>query len=146
MPEYGTDDRRSMRERYSYFIRGRQLIIIEHKLGSDIAYNDEPPYQAPSGGGNALDGQNAGKTGRPDALMLEYTAIPDISELINLSDEIPIHDTMALALVDYVKAQLVEDPRDFKKKEYYMARFNQRIAEYMNARVGGLRRVLGRGF
>ena len=142
---YGTDDLRTMDERYSYFIRGRQLILIEHKLSADVV-NNEPPYQAPSGGSDSLDGVNIGKTGRENVLMLEYTAIPSLAEILNETDDIPIHDTMALAIVDYVKAQLINDPEGFKQKEYYMARFNQRIAEYANARVGGLRRVVGRGF
>tara|TARA_B100000809_G_scaffold179851_1_gene177459 strand:+ start:3174 stop:3611 length:438 start_codon:yes stop_codon:yes gene_type:complete len=143
---YGTDDLRTMKERYSYFMRGRQLVIIEHKIFSDVGVDNSPPYQAPTGGTDALDGSNEGKTGRGDSLMLEYTAIPDVADLLNENAEIPIHDTMALAIVDYIKAQLVEDPRNFKMKEYYMGRFNKRIAEYTNARVGGLRRVQGKAF
>ena len=143
MAVYGVDDQRAMNERYSYFIRGRQLVIIEHKLSADYGVNNEPTYQAPSGGGDSLGGTNAGKTGREEVLMLEYTAIPDVSELLNEGDDLPIHDTMALAIVDYIRAQKTED---FKEKEYYMTKFNKRIAEYSNARVGGLRRVVGRGF
>ena len=146
MPQYGTDDLREIKDRYAYFVRGRQLVLIEYKRYSDIGVDGKPPYQAPEGGGDSLDGSNAGKTGFADALMLEYTAIPDVAELLNENDEIPIHDTMALAIVDYIKAQLVEDPRNFKMKEYYLERFNKRVAEYANARVGGLRRVTGRGF
>jgi len=143
MAVYGIDDQRGMNERYSYFIRGRQLVIIEHKLSSDYNVNNEPPYQAPSGGNDSLTGTNAGKTGREEVLMLEYTAIPDVSELLNEGDVLPIHDTMALAIVDYIRAQKAGD---FKEREYYMAKFNKRIAEYSNARVGGLRRVVGKGF
>ena len=137
---------RNMEERYSYFIRGRQLMLIEHKLSTNIGANNEPPYQAPSEGTDTLDGVNVGKIGRENALMLEYTAIPSLAEILNETDDIPIHDTMALAIVDYVKAQLINDPEGFRQKEYYMARFNQRIAEYANARVGGLRRVVPKGF
>ena len=73
MAVYGIDVQRGMNERYSYFIRGRQLVIIEHKLSSDYNVNNEPPYQAPSGGNDSLTGTNAGKTGREEVLMLEYT-------------------------------------------------------------------------
>tara|TARA_Y100000310_G_scaffold269678_1_gene283034 strand:- start:905 stop:1345 length:441 start_codon:yes stop_codon:yes gene_type:complete len=146
MAVYGVDDLRTIRERYSYFMRGRQLIIIEHKLSTDLGINNEPSYQAPTGGGETLTGSNEGKTGRKDMLMLEYTAIPDVAELLNEADEIPIHDTMALAIVDYIKAQLIDDPKNFNQRDYLMARFDKRIAEYTNARVGGIRRVIGQGF
>jgi len=143
MPAYGQDDSRTMSERYSYFMRGRQLVIIEHKLSQDVGLNGEPPYQTPTGGGATLTGTNAGDTGRVDSLMLEYTAIPDVSEILNEDEEIPIHDTMAIALVDYIKSQIAVE---LQEKEYYMGKFNKRVAEYTNARVGGLRRVIGRGF
>ena len=143
MPVYGTDDQRGMKERYSYFVRGRQLVIIEHKLSADYSINNEPSYQAPSGGSDSLAGTNEGKVGKANTLMLEYTAVPDMAELLNESDDVPIHDTMALAIVDYIKAQLA---KEFKEKEYFMAKFNKRIAEYANARIGGLRRLLGKGF
>jgi len=143
VPAYGTDDQRTMNERYSYFMRGRQLIIIEHKLSPDIGLNGEPPYQTPSGGGATLSGTNEGEVGRVDSLMLEYTAIPDVSEILNEDEHIPIHDTMAIAIVDYIKSQMATE---LKEKEYYMDRFNKRVAEHTNARVGGLRRVIGRGF
>jgi hypothetical protein len=117
----------AIRDKYGYFIRGRELVVIEWV---DSVISNAPPYVAPS-------------STISDGLMLEYTAIDDLSEILTEKDILPVHDTLALAVVDYVKAQLVEDMRDYAKKEYFMTRFKNRIAKYTNARVGGLRRVLG---
>jgi len=122
---------KNVEDKYGYFIRGRQLIIVEY--GFDEVYLEGTPnYTAP-------------KSTITNGLMLEYTAIDDLSEVLTEKDSLPVHDTLALAIVDYVKAQLVEDMKDFAKKEYHMAKFKDRIAKYTNARIGGLRRVLGNG-
>ena len=116
-------------DKYGYFIRGRQVIVVEY--GRDEVHLENTPDYTPP------------KTTIADGLLLEYTAIDSLAEVLNESDDIPLHDTLALAVVDYIKAQLVEDVRDFAKKEYYMAKFKDRIAKYTNARTGGIRRVLG---
>ena len=76
--------------------------------------------------------------------MLEYTAIPDTTELLNETDVIPLNDTLALALVDYCRAALIDDPEKLQQREYYMARFKNRVASYVTARVGGMRRIVNR--
>ena len=128
----GTDVNKQIDQKYAYFIRGRQLMVIEWKDDSVAAnsLSNEPNYQAPS------------KT-ITNGLMLEYTAIPDTSELLQSSDIIPVHDTLALALVDYCKAQLLDRPEQIKQRELHMQRFRDRIAKYTEARIGGLKRVLG---
>ena len=124
-----TTDARRINERFGYFIRGRQIIIVEWKI-TPSTITDEPGYTAPT---ETIS----------DGLMLEYTAIDDLSDLLSEKDVLPVHDTLALAIVDYIKAQLVEDVKDYTKKEYYMRRFKDRIAKYTNARIGGVRKVLG---
>ena len=124
-------DQRQIANRFGYFVRGRQLVLVEWKI-TPSTLTDEPEYTAPT-------------ETITDGLMLEYTAIDDLSEILVETDSLPVHDTLALAIVDYVKAQLVEDVKDYAKKEYYLSRFRDRIAKYVSARVGGMRRVLGEG-
>jgi 4-alpha-glucanotransferase len=133
---------RSVEERYQYFIRGRQLIIIEQKSASGIGLNaggsvpindvlatgdDAPPYQAPS--------ETITK-----GLMLEYTSIPDMSGMNDESDDVPLTDVLALSVVDYIKGAVAEEPA---LREYYMDKFNKRVVRYVEGRTGGLRRALG---
>lgn len=122
---------KNVEDKYGYFIRGRQLVIVEYGI-DDVYVDGAPNYTAP-------------KSSIANGLMLEYTAIDDLSEVLTEKDSIPVHDTLALAIVDYVKAQLIDDVEDFRKKEYHMAKFKDRIAKYTNARIGGIRRVLGNG-
>jgi len=132
---------RNVAERYQYFIRGRQLIIIEQKdvagvglnAGGSVPINDvtsgddAPPYQAPS--------ETITK-----GLMLEYTSIPDMSSMNDESDDVPLTDVLALAVVDYIKGAVAEEPA---LREYYMDKFNKRVVRYVEGRTGGLRRTLG---
>ena len=139
----GASTIRTMREKYAYFIRGRKVCILEFKSstsGNDYSY---PSYQPNSDGGDSLTEANVGKTGIEKGLLLQFTAIPDTSELLTENDELPVNDILSLAMVDYIKAQLVEDPKDQAKQGYYMMRFKDRIAKYATRKVGGLRRVVG---
>tara|TARA_Y100000401_G_C8318975_1_gene224122 strand:- start:923 stop:1339 length:417 start_codon:yes stop_codon:yes gene_type:complete len=131
----GTEVNKQIDQKYAYFIRGRQLIIVQFKDEVSKANSrvNEPHYTAP-------------KENITNGLMLEYTAIPDTSELLQSSDVIPVHDTLALALVDYCKAQLLDRPEDLRQRELHMQRFRDRIAKYTEARIGGLKRVLGNNF
>lgn len=79
---YGTDDLRCMNERYSYFIRGRKLVIIEWK-NTAVINNCEPHYQAPTDGVDSLDGDNTGKSGITDGILMQITAIPSLDEVLN---------------------------------------------------------------
>lgn len=133
-------DNRTIEERYQYFIRGRQLIIIEQKnvagvglnasgslgINESIATDDSPPYQAPS-------------ETIPDGILLEYTSVPDTTGMNDESDDVPLNDVLALAVVDYIKAAMSEDP---KMREYYTEKFNKRVVRYVEGRTGGLRRAL----
>ena len=133
-------DSRTVEERYQYFMRGRQLIIIEQKnvagvglnasgslgLNESLTTDDSPPYQAPS---EAI----------ADGIVLEYTSVPDTSGMNDESDDVPLNDVLALAVVDYIKATTAEDP---KMTEYYMGKFNKRVVRYVEGRTGGLRRAI----
>ena len=130
---FGSDIGRQINEKYGYFVRGRQIILIDFKLDTSIPLGSEPTYSAPTAG-LAL------------GLMLEYTAIPDTTELLNETDTIPLDDTLALALVDYCRAAIIDQPERLQQREYYMTRFKNRVASYVTARVGGLRRVTQRNF
>ena len=122
-------DNRTVEEKWSYFMRGRQLMIIEHRITASTDA-DEPSYQAPS---ETIAG----------GLMLEYTSVPDVSTMVDESDDVPLNDVLALALVDYIKGSIVEDPG---LRDYHMRKFNQRVVRYVEGRTGGLRRALGNKF
>jgi len=140
----GTDDKRCMSERFNYFIRGRKLVLIEWiRTAISDPTGCEPDYQAPSSGQDSLDGANTGKTGYSDALMLQMTAIPDLNEILSEKDSIPVNDVLAMAVVDYIKAQLVEDPKDHSKREYFMQRFRDKVSRYNSRKVGGARIISG---
>ena len=51
----------------------------------------------------------------------------------------PLNDVLALAVVDYIKAAMSEDP---KMREYHIEKFNKRVVRYVEGRTGGLRRAL----
>ena len=144
---YGVDDKRCMNERYNYVVRGRKIIVIEWKgVSTSDPSGCEPEYQAPSNGQDALTGDNAGLMGIDGGLLLQLTAVPDLNEVLSEKDEIPVNDILATAMVDYIKAQLVEDPKDQAKQLYYMQKFKERIARYNSRKVGGSRTVAGTGY
>ena len=119
-------DERLIAEIYSYFIRGRQIIVIEN-LKTDPSDPEEPSYKAP------------GET-HSASLMLEYTSLPDTSDMVDETDDVPVDEIIAKAIVDYIKSEISEEP---ELKEYHMNRFNKRVVRFCEGRVGGLRRVLG---
>jgi len=129
----GYDNSNDISEKYAYFVRGRDLILIEWRADGSITKVNEPQYQAPS-------------TSITNGLMIEYTAIPDVSTLHNTNEDIPIPDQLALALVDYIKAQLLTQPDQLQVREIHMQNFKRKVLRYSNARVGGLRKVLGTDF
>ena len=142
-----SDDLRSGHDRYSYFIRGRKIVILEWKSvvgGTD--YANEPEYQPPSASSDELTDANEGKTGIDNGLMLQFTAIPEVEELLTENDLLPVNDILALAMVDYIKAQLIEDPKNQAKQVYYLQKFKDRIAKYNSRKVGGVRTVVGTKF
>ena len=108
-------------------------MIIQKKLASEVTTTNEPHYKAPD-------------TAITNGLLLEYTAIPDMSEVLNETHEIPLNDTLALALVDYVKAALLDGPELAAQREYYMKRFRDRVHKYVRVRIGGIRIVVQRNF
>ncbi len=129
----GYDNSNDIAEKYGYFIRGRNLIIIEWRADGSVTKVNEPEYQAPT------------KT-ITNGLMIEYTSIPDMSEIHNSTDDIPVPDQVAFALVDYIKAQLMDRPEQLEAKAILLKNFKTRVLRYSNARVGGLRKVLGTEF
>jgi hypothetical protein len=129
----GYDNSNDISEKYGFFVRGRNLVLIEWRADGSITKVNEPEYQAPS-------------KSITNGLMIEYTAIPDISDLNNSSDDIPIPDQIALALVDYIKAQLMDRPEQMEAREFLLKNFKSKVLKYYDGRVGGLRKVLGTDF
>tara|TARA_Y100001938_G_C8017144_1_gene393225 strand:- start:42 stop:446 length:405 start_codon:yes stop_codon:yes gene_type:complete len=134
MPHGNDTYGRTIAQRYGYFVRGRQLIIIYKKLENEISSSNSAPTYSST------------PVGHTNGLMLEYTSIPDTSEMLDENANIPLNDTLALALVDYCKAALIDSPELLQQREMYMARFKDKVAKYTRARVGGIRKVIQRNF
>ena len=119
-----------LKETYGWFIRGRNLIIVQW---------DGTQWTDPSDDiGDELD---TDWSTNPKGFMLEYSAVPDLSGITDEESEIPAPDILSLAIVDYINAKIYEEKGDFKVKEYWMAEFKKKVFQLDAKKTGGLRRV-----
>jgi hypothetical protein len=65
----------------------------------------------------------------------------DINVLNDEDDDIDLPDYLSRALVNYVKARMMEDQLNLEGKEYFMREFKQMIEKYNNTRVAGMRMI-----
>tara|TARA_Y100000296_G_scaffold55700_1_gene63923 strand:+ start:256 stop:645 length:390 start_codon:yes stop_codon:yes gene_type:complete len=122
------------RREYAYYVRGRQLAIIEFDVDTTtdtITYR----WQSPT-------------TTVNDGILLDYAVKPkakDGGEITDESDEIDINDTYARALVYYLKARFAEDAKEIKEKEYYMREFWKIIERQEDTKLAGPR-IISSGY
>tara|TARA_Y100001963_G_scaffold68502_1_gene95464 strand:+ start:14748 stop:15140 length:393 start_codon:yes stop_codon:yes gene_type:complete len=119
-----------LKEKYGWFIKGRNLVIL---------YWDG--YQWVSPPTDIGDETDNDWSSDPKGFMLEYSAVPDLSGIINEDSKIPAPDILSLALVDYINAKVKEEQGDLKMKEYYMQEFKKKVFQLDAKKTGGLRRV-----
>ena len=136
------NEKRKPHEEFLYFMRGRTIILRQLNLDSNSASYGE--YIAPHNWTDALVDSNntsTGKSGIEEGLLFEYSYTQDLTGVSSGSSNIDISDFLIQAVVDYIKAQLIEDAAQFQVREYYMKRFRDRVANYSGTRIAGARIV-----
>ena len=128
---------RKPHEEFVYFMRGRTVILQQLDLDQNSSSYGE--YIAPHNWKDDLDGNEG--LGIEEGLQFEYTFVQDLSTIITGDSDIEISDFLIQAIVDYIKAQLIEDKAEFKIREYYMQRFRDRVEKYAGSRISGARFV-----
>ena len=122
-------------KQYAYYIRGRDLAIIENDI-SQV-----------SDGSTAVDSEwGSPKSTVADGLYIEYVAIPkakDGGELLDESDEIDLNDLYTRALVYYLKARVAEDNKDMKLREYFMREFYRILNIGKDSKIHTIRKIAG---
>ena len=141
-----SNETRKPHEEFVYFMRGRTIILQQLNLDSDSESYGE--YIAPHNWDDALmENVNGvptatGKNGLEEGLLFEYSFVPNVDADITSGESlVDVSDFLIQAVVDYIKAQLIEDAAEFQVREYYMKRFKDRVANYSGARIGGARIV-----
>jgi hypothetical protein len=140
------NENRKPHEEFLYFMRGRTVILQQLNLDSNSASYGQ--YIAPHNWKDALLEDNSnnvptltGKDGIEEGLLFEYSYAQDLSGISSGSSTIDISDFLIQAVVDYIKAQLIEDAAQFQVREYYMKRFRDRVSQYAGSKVAGARIV-----
>ena len=120
-----------MAYKYAYFIRGKQLALLEK---ADSAEEYSSPTKAVTSG-----------------LKWEYIKRPLItsdsagdtvqSGTGSESDYIQIDEYLANALVYYLKARQQEDMGEIQQKEYFMKEFRAMVGRHYSGRSYGKRQV-----
>ena len=125
------------RRYYAYYVRGRQLALIEHdNISGDGQTLGQPSLDdiGPSGG-LLWKSPTASIT---DGLEIEYSYSP--SNTINdESDTIDLPEYLAKALVYYVKAKMAEDRMEIQEKEYFMKEFRRILEKHESSKIWGAR-------
>jgi hypothetical protein len=110
---------------------------------NSISYGE---YIAPHNWTDALleDNDNGvptetGKNGIEEGLLFEYAYTQDLANVSSGGSNIDIPDFLIQAIVDYIKAHLIEDAAQFQVREYYMQRFRDRVSNYSGTRIAGAR-------
>ena len=120
-----------MAYKYAYFIRGKQLALLEK---ADAAEEYSSPTKAVTSG-----------------LKWEYIKRPLItsdsagdnvqSGTISESDYVQIDEYLANALVYYLRARQMEDQGELEQKEYFMREFRAMVGRHYSGRSYGKRQV-----
>ena len=77
----------------------------------------------------------------PTAFEKTTTLYYQVDALDNDDSVLDIPDYLSRALVNYVKARMLEDQLNLEGKEYFMAEFRKMIEKYNNTRIAGIRKI-----
>ena len=77
----------------------------------------------------------------PTAFEKTTTLYYEVDALDNDDSVLDIPDYLARALVNYMKARILEDQLNLEGKEYFMAEFRKMIEKYNNTRIAGIRKI-----
>ena len=134
------------RKYYAYYIRGRQLALIEYDantgdglnyVGIDKAVGTSLDDIGPGGG--LLWGSP--KETISNGLEIEYTYSPSNS-IIDETDTIDLPEYLAKGLVYYVKAKVAEDQGEIEQKEYFMREFRRILEKHESSKMWGPRMMI----
>lgn len=78
-----------------------------------------------------------------NGLLVRFTKVPDAPT--SESSEIPMDESLALALVEYVKAKQFEQLGDYDKRQFHMKEFKKKVMTYSRDRNGGPRIIMPHG-
>ena len=118
---------------YRYWIDGRRIAIVQRAI--DTVYSDSSIITS--------DFFVAPEQDDTSAIMLQYAYT--VTQPTAESDTIDVSNTLALALVDYVRHRVLEDKGDAKGAEGYYTKFLRRVHENEHRKVGGLRKAIPGG-
>tara|TARA_R100000353_G_scaffold6021_1_gene8177 strand:- start:2207 stop:2581 length:375 start_codon:yes stop_codon:yes gene_type:complete len=109
--------------RYGYYVEGGNIAILEQNVET-----------------GKFDSVEASIT---NGLLVRYTKVPDAP--VDESSILPLDESLALALVDYVKAKQFEQLGDYEKRQFHMREFLKKVMQYQKNRNGGAKIIIPRG-
>ncbi len=120
-----------MAYKYSYFIRGNQIALLEK---ADTAEDYTSPTKA------VTNGLRFEYAKRP-LITSDEAGTTEQSSTVSESDYVQIDDYLANALVYYLKGRAAEDGGDMEGKLFNMLEFRAMVGRYFAGRSYGKRQV-----
>jgi len=124
-----------MASKYSYYIRGRQIALIEQ-----TEYNGK--YESPSK--SVASGLRFEYSERP-AITSDEAGLTVQADTVTEADYVQMSDYLTKALIYYLKARLAEDMQEFEQHEWYMRQFRTIVGRYEKGLSYGPRKVFPPG-
>lgn len=104
--------------KYAYYIRGRNLALVEWKDGKWIS----PTTQIANG------------------IMMEFSVIPLIPT--NETSDLDVSETLAQGLMCYLKAKKLEEAGEFEGMQYYHKEFLKWVDIDSNNKMKAVRKIM----
>ena len=109
--------------RYGYYVEGGNIAILEQNVET-----------------GKFDSVESNIT---NGLLVRYTKVPNAP--VDESSILPLDESLALALVDYVKAKQFEQQGDYEKRQFHMREFLKKVMQYQKNRNGGPKIIIPQG-
>ena len=121
-------NRKKTSTKYAYYIRGRKLSIVE---------NDGTDWVSPQSV-NTFKAEESGSDIEPvGGFLLEYTYLPILPS--SETTDIDLDDTLAQALIAYMRASMLEDSGNLESAQYFFRKFRHLTQMSRNNKFGGIR-------
>ena len=115
--------KRTNSTRYGYYVEGSNIAILEENIET--------------GEWDSVTSDIA------NGLLIRFTKVPDAPT--SEASEIPMDESLALALVDYVKAKQFEQQGDYEKRQFHMREFLKKVMQHQKNRNGGAKIIIPTG-
>ena len=109
--------------RYGYYVEGGNIAILEENIET--------------GEWDSVTSDIA------NGLLIRFTKVPDAPT--SESSEIPMDESLALALVDYVKAKQFEQSGNYEARQFHMREFLKKVMQHQKNRNGGPKIIIPQG-